>query len=100
MLVFFDIFIIVMAAYSIVYILFKVPRYIGYGIVTIFFLVQGYLYTVHVYEYTSRHNISKEEFDIVKNLDILIPADATIMSTHRIYTPWLLGYSKLKTLAP
>lgn len=100
MLVFFDIFIIVMAAYSIVYILFKVPRYIGYGIVTIFFLVQGYLYTVHVYEYTSRHNISKEEFDIVKNLDILVPADATILSTHRIYTPWLLGYSKLKTLAP
>ncbi len=44
--------------------------------------------------------ISREEFDIVRNLDILIPQDATVLSTYRGYTPWLLGYSNHRILAP
>jgi hypothetical protein len=51
-------------------------------------------------DYKDRHMISREEFDIVENLDILVPSDATVLSTHRTYTPWLLGYSKRNILAP
>lgn len=100
MFVFFDIFVILMAGYSVVYILIHLPKKIGYMVVGSFFLIQWFLYITHSYEYSSRHSISREEFDIVKNLNILIPTDATILSTHRIYTPWLLWYGWLRTLAP
>lgn len=100
MLVFFDIFVILMAAYSIVYILLRMPKIWWYLIIGIFFISQGYLYASHSYSFAGRHAISREEFDIVKNLDILLPHDATILSTHKYYTPWLLGYSNINTLAP
>ena len=90
MLVFFDIFAILLAAYSLVHVIGKWPKKYLYSVIIVFFSLQGYLYTVYAYEYSGRHTISKEEFDIVNNLDILIPSDATILSTHRGYTPWLL----------
>lgn len=100
MFVFFDLFVIMMAAYSVIYIVLHLQKKIGYTIIGIFFILQGWLYISHAYEYASRHSISREEFDIVKNLNILVPENSTILSTHRIYTPWILGYSGLRTLAP
>ena len=100
MFVFFDLFVIMMAAYSVIYIVLHLPKKIGYTIISIFFILQWWLYVSHAYEYASRHSISREEFDIVKNLNILVPENSTILSTHRIYTPWILGYSGLRTLAP
>lgn len=100
MFVFFDIFAILMAAYAIVYIWSELPRRLSTMIYVIFFAVQGYLYTTHVHAFQSRHTISQEEFDIVENLDILVPTDSTILTTHKFYTPWVLGYSQMRTLAP
>jgi hypothetical protein len=100
MFVFFDIFAILMAAYAIVYIIAKLPKLWGISLVAWFFLIQWCLYVTHAHEYLSRHSISREEFDIVENLDILLTDDSAILSTHRFYTPWLLGYSDRRTLAP
>lgn len=69
-------------------------------IIVLFFSVQGYLYITHVATYENRHTITEEEFDIVENLDILIPKDSTVLVTHKFYTPWVLGYSQMRTLAP
>lgn len=99
MFVFFDLFVILLAAYGVVHILSRFPK--GWiALILIFFATQGYLYTTHAQNFLSRHTISREEFDIVENLDILLPWDATILSTHRFYTPWLLWYSKRTVLAP
>jgi hypothetical protein len=100
MFVFFDLFVILLASFSIVTIIIHFKKKLGYILVALFFLIQGYLYVNHVQAYSSRHTISREEFDIVSNLDILIPEDATILSTHRYYTPWILGYGQRVTLAP
>lgn len=100
MFVFFDIFVILMAAYSIIHVIGKWSRMSVYVVVTLFFVVQGYLYMVHAYAQSTQHTISREEFDIVRNLDIIVPEDASILSTYRGYTPWLLGYSHRRTLAP
>lgn len=105
MLVFFDIFAILLAAYSLVLLAKKLlekkktVKWL-YAIVAVFFGIQGYFYTTYSLEFSGRHTIRKEEFDIVQNLDMLVPENATILSTHKGYTPWLLGYSKRRILAP
>jgi hypothetical protein len=101
MMVFFDIFAILLAAYSMSLLLHTLkPRYAILLLIG-FFGLQGYLATSYAYEQGKHHAISREEFDILRNLDILIPdTTATILSTHRYYTPWILGYSGKRTLAP
>lgn len=100
MFVFFDIFCIVMAAYAIVTVFSELDRRVKYVFISLFFMVQWWLYTFHVSETYWRHMISKEEFDIIENLTIIVPKESTILSTHRQYTPWLVWYSGMKVLAP
>lgn len=100
MLVFFDIFAILLAAYSLIHVIGAWWYRVFFSIFLVFFGIQAYIYTSYAYENSGRHTIKQEEFDIIRNLDILVPDWATVLSTYRWYTPWLLGYSKQNVLAP
>lgn len=100
MLIFLDLFCIFLAAYALVMYFGTLKRSLATTVLILFFVLQGSLYFAHAKTYNTRNTISREEFDIVKNMDIIIGTWSTVLVTHRSYTPWVLWYSQMETLAP
>lgn len=98
MLIFFDIFIILMSAYSF-YILSKKRKKIFIILFPLFFIFQSFYYL----NYVNSHNsplIEKIEFENILKINSIIPENSAIMVTHSNYSPWIAGYTYKDTISP
>ncbi len=97
MLIFFDIFIIITAAYWF-WVLFKQNKKF-FIVFILFFSLQSYNYTSYVYRYNKPY-IWNKEFKKVKELDDLLPSNSMLMTSHKNYSPRLYWYTKFDIIAP
>ena len=96
--IFFDIFIILMAAYWF-WLLYKKNKRIFIILFTLFFITQSIFY----YNYLNSHNtplIDKEEFENIKKIHTIVSKDSMLMVTHKHYSPWIAWYTSKPTIAP
>jgi len=96
--IFFDIFIILLAAYWLWY-LYKNNKKIFILVFGLFFVWQSYLYLT----YLSKNNkplISQNELNDIKKINNMATWDYMMMVTYKNYSPWIHGYTMKETIAP
>ncbi len=98
MFIFFDIFIILMAAFAFGS-LYKKNIKIFTGCFIIFFLLQSSLYLTYIHVKWEAL-VSEKELDFIKELPTIVEKDAIIMVWSSHYSPWIAGYVTAETLAP
>lgn len=96
-LIFFDLFIILFAAYWL-WELYNKKKLFS-SIFILFFCIQSYNYLGYLH-YNWVAFIPKSEFEMMNKLDTLLPKDSMIMVTHRHYTPRLFWYTTKPIIAP
>jgi len=97
-LIFFDIFLILLAAYFFG-VIFKENKKIFYFLFISFFFLQSYIY----YNYVSSNNkaeISQIELDNIKKINTLIPENSYLMVNSKSRSPWLAWYTLKPVIAP
>lgn len=97
-LIFFDIFLIVFASYFL-YFWYEKNKKVFVVFTSLFFLAQGSMY-FHYVKNNAHPLISQKEFDKIQEISTLVEDDAVIMVTHKNYSPWLIGYTRKKVIAP
>jgi hypothetical protein len=103
-IVFFDIFVVILAAYGI-WNLYKhitdkweIKKFWIF-IFAIIALAVGFNYIVHINTNASPL-ISQEEFDSIKNIGNITEENAIIINSHRNYTPWIMWRSQRNYINP
>ncbi len=97
-LIFFDIFVILLAAYSFG-IIFKENKKLFYFLFIWFFFLQSYFY----YNYVSSNNkaeISQIELDNIKKINTIVPENSMLMVNSRSRSAWLAWYTLKPVIAP
>ncbi|AHB41867.1 hypothetical protein P148_SR1C00001G1089 [candidate division SR1 bacterium RAAC1_SR1_1] len=103
-IVFFDIFVVILAAYGI-WNLYKFVcekweiKKFGIFIFAIIGLAVGFNYIVHI-NINAIPLISKEEFSAIKNIKNRTEENAIIINSHKNYTPWIMGWSQRDYINP
>lgn len=97
-IVFFDIFVSILAAYALYYLIVQYKKIWIYIVgIWIFSMAINYI----VYVNTNAHPlISMQEFSSIKDLSTSTEKNAIIMSTHRNYTPWIMWRSQRDSINP
>lgn len=96
--IFFDIFIILNAAYWF-WTLYKNKKNTFLILFYIFFICQSLFY----YNYLSNNNtplINTKEFENIQKINTIVPKDSMIMVTHKHYSSWLSWYTNFPVIAP
>lgn len=96
--IFFDIFLIIFASYFL-YFWYERNKKVFIILTSIFFIFQSLFYFNYI-KNNSNALISQKEFDKIKDFSKLVEDDAVIMVTHKNYSPWLIGYTRKKVIAP
>ncbi|MEI6426366.1 MAG: hypothetical protein WCO66_03370 [Candidatus Absconditabacteria bacterium] len=98
-LVFWDIFVCIMAARGILEILSSFGLKSKIGVLGVFCLITGVGYILHITT-TAQPLISPDEFTAIKTISTLTESNAIIMTTHKNYTPWMMGRSQRDYINP
>jgi hypothetical protein len=73
-------------------------RWLGRIAILILIISSGYFVIAESLE--SKPLIDSSEYNLIQNLSSYTESNATILSTHKYYSMWLLGYSGRKVVAP
>jgi len=96
-LVFFDLFVVIRAAYALVELIKKIKR-IGVTVSVLILIGLWFYYT----DYISKHEkqlISLEEFESIRSFQAT-SEDSIVMNTHKNYTPRIMWYSHRDRISP
>lgn len=96
-IIYLDVFVILFGAVGVVSLIRARPRY-GTAVVAVLFVASLTVTALHAYD--SAPLISDEEFARIQTFDSILPADATLVSTDKYYSPWLKGYVHRDLIAP
>ena len=103
-IVFFDIFVVILAAYGIwnlynfVCKKWEIKKFWIFIFVAIAF-ASGFNYVVHI-NTNAITLISQEEFDSIKNIGNITEENAIIINSHKNYTPWIMWRSQRNYINP
>ena len=95
--IFYDLFIILIAAYWL-WELYKKNNFFNIIFIS-FFILQSFFYINYVSE-NNKPYIWQKELEKIKNLDTILPEQSMIFTSHRTYTPWLYWYTHKPIIAP
>jgi len=97
-LVFLDIFVIIMAGKILSY-FWQQKHKIYFWIIILLLIGLSFQY----FSYVLKHNkpiISQNEFDVINSFAEFLPEDAILMTSHRNYTPRIMGYGGKDRISP
>lgn len=97
-LIFFDIFIILLSAYSF-WLILKENKKIFYYIFIIFFALQLFFYFDYVSS-NNKANISQIEFENIKKINTIVSENSYLMVNSRSRSPWIAWYTLKPVIAP
>ncbi len=95
-IIYLDLFVILFAALGIVDVIRARERFAW--VLGILFAISFVVITVHALH--SKPLLSQEEFERISSFDDVLPANATVLSTDKFYSPWLKGYVHRTVVAP
>ncbi len=98
MYIFFDIFIILLAAYGFSE-LYKQRKKVFYYVFVSFFVIQSLFYTWYIY-FKWQAIIAPQEFEFIKKIPTIIEEDSIVMVWSSRYSPWISGYVTSEVIAP